>query len=401
MSENPLPLEGVRVLDLATFLAAPFCGAIMGEFGAEVIKVEQPGAGDPMRKFGTRTEGGETLVFLSEARNKKSITLDLRKPEGVELLKKLVAKSDVVLENFRTGTLEKWGVGYDALSEVNPGLVMLRVTGYGQTGPKRHEPGFARIAHAFSGLSYLAGEADGPPLMPGSTSLADYLAGTYGALGVLLALRHRDRTGEGQYVDVALFEPIFRYLDEIAPAYAKTGFVRERMGADTVNVVPHSHYPTRDGKHIAIACTSDKMFARLAEVMGRPGLSADDSYGRIEARLKDRAEVNRIVAEWTAGLPQGEVLRKLREGEVPSGPIYNIAEIFEDPQFTARGVLQKIHDPRAGEVTVPGVMPKLSRTPGEVRHLGPPLAAHNDEIYGGLLGLAEEEREALKAKGVI
>lgn len=401
MSQTPLPLEGIRVLDAATFLAGPFCASIMGEFGAEVIKIEQPGVGDPLRKFGTMTKSGETLVHLSESRNKKSITLDFRKPKGVELLKKLVEKSDVMVENFRTGTLEKWGIGYEELSRINPGLVMLRVTGYGQTGPKAKEPGFARIAHAFSGLSYLAGEPGGPPLMPGSTSLADYLTGTYGAVGVLMALRHRDLTGEGQFIDIALFEPIFRFLDELAPAYAMNGFVRERMGADTVNVVPHSHYPTADGKHIAIACTSDKMFARLASVMGQPELAAEDRYGPVAARLEGREEVNRIVAAWTSGLPREEALDLLKAGEVPSGPIYNIAEIFEDAQFAARGVLTKVMDERVGEVVVPGVMPRLSKTPGRISHLGPPLAAHNEEIYGGLLGLSAEELEALRKEGVI
>lgn len=401
MPETPLPLEGIRILDIATFLAGPFCSSIMGEFGAEVIKVEQPGVGDPLRKFGTPTEAGDSLVFLSESRNKKSITLDLRQEKGVMLLKKLVEKSDVVVENFRTGTLEKWGVGYEALSKVNPGLVMLRVTGYGQTGPKAREPGFARIAHAFSGLSYLAGEPDGPPLMPGSTSLADYLTGTYGALGVLIALRHRDRTGEGQYIDIALFEPIFRFLDELAPAYARHGYVRERMGADTVNVAPHSHYPTADGKHVAIACTSDKMFARLAEVMGRPELAGEGRYGKVAARLEERADVNRIVGEWTGSMSREEVLNKLKEGEVPSGPIYNIAEIFEDEQFAARGMLEKVMDERVGEITVPATLPRLSKTPGRIAHLGPPLAAHNDEVYGGLLGLSDEERSALRAEGVI
>ena len=401
MPQTPLPLEGIRVLDAATFLAGPFCSSIMGEFGAEVIKIEQPGVGDPLRKFGTMTKSGETLVHLSESRNKKSITLDFRKPKGVELLKKLVEKSDVMVENFRTGTLEKWGIGYEELSKINPGLVMLRVTGYGQTGPKAKEPGFARIAHAFSGLSYLAGEPGGPPLMPGSTSLADYLAGTYGAVGVLMALRHRDLTGEGQYIDIGLFEPIFRFLDEIAPAYAMNGFVRERMGADTVNVVPHSHYPTADGKYIAIACTSDKMFTRLASVMGQPELAEEDRYGPVSARLDGREEVNRIVAAWTSGLPRDEALDRLRAGEVPSGPIYNIAEIFEDAQFAARGVLTKVMDERVGEVVVPGVMPRLSKTPGRISHLGPPLAAHNQEIYSGLLGLSPEELEALRTEGVI
>lgn len=219
-------LAGIRVLDIATFVAAPFCGTIMADFGAEVIKIEQPKTGDSLRQFGTITECGDTLVWLSEARNKKVITLDLRKLEGAELFKKLVAQSDVVLENFRPGTLEKWGIGFDALSEINPGLVMLRISAYGQTGPRRGEPGFARIAHAFSGLSWLAGEADGPPVVPGSTSMADYASGMWGAIGVLMALRARERSGRGQFIDIGLYESVFRLLDEIAPAYAKYGTVR-------------------------------------------------------------------------------------------------------------------------------------------------------------------------------
>ena len=211
-------LGGLRVLDIATFVAAPFCGTILADFGAEVIKVEQPDGGDSLRKFGTITECGDSLVWLSEARNKKAITLDLRKPEGVALFKSLVAKSDVVLENFRPGTLEKWGIGFDTLREINPGLIMLRISAYGQTGPKRGEPGFARIAHAFAGLSWLAGEADGPPVVPGSTSMADYVSGMWGAIGVLTALRARESTGRGQVIDLGLYESVFRLLDEIAPA---------------------------------------------------------------------------------------------------------------------------------------------------------------------------------------
>ena len=217
-ASTPMPLAGVRVLDLATFLAGPFCSTILAEFGAEVIKVEQPGTGDPLRKFGTMTESGDSLVWLQESRNKRCVTLDLKSPRGKAMLEEMVQKADVVVENFRTGTLEKWGLGWDHLHALNPKLIMLRVTGYGQTGPKAREPGFARIAHAFSGLTHLAGEPDGPPLMPGSTTLADYLSGTYGALGTLMALRSAEQTGVGQYIDVALYEPIFRFLDEMAPA---------------------------------------------------------------------------------------------------------------------------------------------------------------------------------------
>jgi crotonobetainyl-CoA:carnitine CoA-transferase CaiB-like acyl-CoA transferase len=394
-------MKGVRVLDLATFLAGPFCGTILGEFGAEVIKVEQPKVGDPLRKFGTIAETGEALIWLTESRNKKSITLDLRQPEGADILKRLVSESDVLIENFRTGTLEKWGVGWETLKAINPKLVMLRITGFGQTGPKARDPGFARIAHAFSGLSYLAGEPDGGPLMPGSTTLGDYLSGTYGALGVLMALRVAERSGEGQYVDIGLYEPVFRFLDEMASVYAYNGYVRERMGADTVNVCPHSHYPTKDGKWIAIACTNDRMFARLANVMQQPELAQPDRFEAVAVRLDNRAEVNRIVTKWTSSLDQVDVLELCRQGEVPSGPIHNVADIFADPQYKARENLVKFPHDGIGEITMPGVMPRLSVTPGRIRHLGPALGENIDDVLGGLLGIPSEAITALREKGVI
>ena len=400
-ASTPMPLAGVRVLDLATFLAGPFCSTILAEFGAEVIKVEQPGTGDPLRKFGTMTESGDSLVWLQESRNKRCVTLDLKSPRGKAMLEEMVQKADVVVENFRTGTLEKWGLGWDRLHALNPKLIMLRVTGYGQTGPRAREPGFARIAHAFSGLTHLAGEPDGPPLMPGSTTLADYLSGTYGALGTMMALRSAEQTGVGQYIDVALYEPIFRFMDEMAPAYAFNGFVRERMGADTVNVVPHSHYPTADGKWIAIACTSDKMFARLANVMEAPELAADDSYGKIDKRVAARPEVNRIVSAWTSSLAQETLLALLSGGEVPAGPIYDIADIFNEPQYEARNDLVEMGDERIDSITMPGVFPLLSRTPGEIKHLGRALGADNTDVYGDLLGLDADALEALRGDGII
>lgn len=297
------PLADIRVLDIATFLAAPFCGTILADFGADVIKIEQPGGGDSLRKFGTLSECGDTYVWLSEARNKKSATLDLRKPEGAALFRKLVAQSDVVLENFRPGTLDRWGLGYEELSRINPKLVMLSVSAYGQTGPNRSLPGFARIAHAFSGLAYLSGEPDRIPVVPGSTSLADYMSGMFGAIGVLVALREAETSGKGQQVDVALYESIFRVLDEIAPVYSKTGFQRERMGADTVNIVPHSHYRTADGHFIALACSNDRMWERLTRAMKRPDLATDARYSSITGRNEHREEVSAIVTEWAASLP--------------------------------------------------------------------------------------------------
>ncbi|MCH9019828.1 MAG: CoA transferase [Proteobacteria bacterium] len=401
MERDNRPLAGVRVLDVATFVAAPYCAALLGEFGAEVIKVEKPGEGDPLRRFGTPVDGGDTLVWLSEARNKKSVTLDLRRPRGAALFKRLAAVSDVVCENFRPGTLERWGLGYDDLRAVNEALVMLRVSGYGQTGPYRDRPGFARTAHAFGGLSHLAGMPDGPPVTPGSTTLADYMSGLYGAFGVLVALRARDATGRGQVIDVALYESVFRVLDELAPAYHRSGFVRQRLGPRTVNAAPHSHYPCADGEWVAIACTSDKMFARLAGVIGRPELAADDALGRVAARCERIDEVEKIVSDWTAALTHDEVLRRCLAGEVPCAPINSIAAIFADPQFAARQNLVALDDPRAGEIVVPGVVPRLTGTPGAIDSLGPALGAHNREVYGGLLGLDEREISGLESEGVI
>ena len=392
-------LEGIRVLDIATFVAAPFCGTILADFGAEVIKVEQPKVGDSLRQFGTITECGDTLVWLSEARNKKTVTLDLRKAEGADLFKKMVARSDVVLENFRPGTLEKWGIGFDALSKINPGLVMLRISAYGQTGPKRGEPGFARIAHAFAGLSFLAGEADGPPVVPGSTSMADYISGMWGAIGVLAALRAREKSRLGQFIDLGLYESVFRLLDELAPAYAKYGTVRSRMGADTVNVVPHSHYRAASGEWLALACTSDKMFERLAAVMGRPELGG--LYPTSAIRVENRERVNAIVAEWVGSHPLAEVIEKTREGGVPCAEIYSIKEIFEDPQYKARENLLRVNDPRVGELFLPAPLPKLSRTPPTFRHAGRALGADNESVYRELLGLTEDDVRAYAAAGVI
>jgi crotonobetainyl-CoA:carnitine CoA-transferase CaiB-like acyl-CoA transferase len=398
---GPASLAGVRVLDIATFLAAPFAGTVLADFGAEVIKVEQPKVGDPLRRFGTPTEAGDSLVWLSEARNKKSVTLDLRTARGAEIFRGLVAKSGVVLENFRPGTLEKWGLGFEALREVNPGLVMLRISAYGQTGPMRDKPGFARIAHAFAGLTALAGEKDGPPVVPGSTSLADYISGIWGALGVMLALRVKERTGRGQFIDIALYESVFRLLDELVPAYAKTGFVRERMGADTVNVAPHSHYRTASGQWVAIACTSDKMFERLAQAMGEPQLARMPEFATSQARVARREEVNGMVARWVGSLPLAEVLARCEAGEVPCGPIYDIADIFGNAQYRARENLLQVVDPRAGPLVLPSAVPRLSETPAELRHAGPALGADTAEVLGRLLGLDADALADLAEAGVI
>ena len=395
------PLEGVRVLDIATFIAAPFCATLLAEFGAEVIKVELPGVGDPLRRFGSPTTSGETLVWLSEARNKQSVTLDLRKPEGAALFKRLVAEADVVCENFQTGTLEKWGLGYDVLREINPGLVMLRITGYGQTGPYAGRPGFGRIANAFGGLAFLAGYPDRPPVTPGSATIPDYLSGLFGAFGVLLALRSREQTGRGQVIDIGLYESIFRILDELAPAYDMFEFVRQRMGPGTVNSVPHSHYLCGDGRWVAIACTSDKIFARLAELMNQGELAGAGRFGTVQARQEARAEIDQMVGDWTGERNRDEVVSLCEAGQVPCGPIYAIDEIFEDPQFQARDNWKEMTDSRIGRLKVPNVVPRLTETPGGIDHLGGTLGDGIDRIYKELLGMGEDELAGLRKKGVI
>jgi crotonobetainyl-CoA:carnitine CoA-transferase CaiB-like acyl-CoA transferase len=393
-------LNGIRVLDLGTFIAGPHCATILGEFGAEVIKVEPPTTGDSLRRLGTNTECGDTLVWLSEARNKKCVTLNLGTERGRQLLRELVAKCDIIVENFRPGTLEKWGLSYDELKKLNRGAILVRISAYGQDGPMRSQPGFARIAHAFSGLSYLAGLPGGLPVVPGSTSLADYMSGMYGAIGALVALQARQTTGEGQCVDLALYESVFRALDEIAPAFQKFGYVRERMGADAVNVCPHSHYETQDGKWIAIACTSDAMFARLAEAMEQPELASHEQYGPKDLRLAARDEVNAVVAKWVASLDLETVLARCTNSDVPASLLYSIADIFEDPQYRARGNI-KVTDSRIGELAVPDVIPRLSQTPGQIHWLGEGLGARSDEVFASVLGLNETEIARLRDEGVI
>jgi len=357
------PLEGLRVIDCATFIAGPFCATQLAEFGAEVIKVELPGTGDPVRKFASKTDCGETLVWLSEGRNKKSITLDLRKPEGAALFKKLVAKADVLVENFQPGTLEKWGLGWDVLKEANSRLVMVRISAYGQTGPYSPKPGFGRIANAFGGISFLAGFPDRPPVTPGSATLA--------------------------------------VLDELAPAFDMFGKVRQRMGPGTVNVVPHSHYPTKDERWIAIACTNDKIFGRLAEVMGREDVTGEGIYGTLAKREAARPEVDQFVTDWTLQHDRDEIIALCTEGEVPCGPVFSIDEIFEDPQYAARENLKEMTDPRIGTLKVPNVVPRLTETPGGIEHLGPSLGQDNESVLEGLLGLSSSDIEKLRDQGVI
>jgi succinyl-CoA:(S)-malate CoA-transferase subunit A len=395
-------MAGVRVIDVGNFLAGPYAASILGEFGAEVIKVEHPDGGDPMRRFGTATARPDaTLKWLSESRNKKSVTCDLLQPEGVQLFLKLVAKSDILIENFRPGVMESWGLSWDVLKAANPRLVMLRVTGYGQTGPYRRRSGFAHIAQAFGGLNYLAGFPGETPVLPGTVPLGDYIASLFGAIGVMIALREAEQHGRGQVIDVGIYEAVFRVLEEIAAAYGLHGTVREREGSGSFVACPHGHFRTKNDKWIAIACTTDKMFERLAVAMGRPELASAEMYGDQRKRLAARDEVNRIVTEWVGSHGRNEVLGICLKEEVPCGKVNSIADIFADEHFQARGNLARVPAGELGEVVVPGVIPRLSATPGSIRHLGPTLGDATVEVLTGLLGVSAAELGRLRARHVV
>jgi crotonobetainyl-CoA:carnitine CoA-transferase CaiB-like acyl-CoA transferase len=397
-------LDSVRVLDLATYLAAPVCATLLGEFGAEVIKVEQPRVGDDLRRLGRAAgpDAGGSYWWFVESRNKKSITCNLRDPEGQALIRRLVAESHVLTENFRPGTLERWNLGWEALSAIRRSLVMVRISAFGQTGPSRERPGFGRIAAAVGGLAYLSGYPDRPPVSPGTPTVPDYLAGVFGAVGALVALRHAERTGEGQVVDLALYEPVLRVLDDAIAVYGGTGHVRERIGSGTESAVPHNHFLTRDGRWIAIACTNDRMFARLLQAMGRTDLAGDPRMTTTPARLAHRALVDELVAGWVAARDASDALAALEAAEVPSSLVASVRDLFEDAHVQARENIVSLALPLVGRLAMPGVVPRLTLTPGRIDAAGPARPGeHNEEIYGGRLGLSREALARLAERGVI
>jgi succinyl-CoA:(S)-malate CoA-transferase subunit B len=397
-------LDSVRVLDLATYLAAPVCATLLGEFGAEVIKVEQPRVGDDLRRLGRAAgpDAGGSYWWFVESRNKKSITCNLRDPEGQALIRGLVAESHVLTENFRPGTLERWNLGWEALSAIRRSLVMIRISAFGQTGPSRERPGFGRIAAAVGGLAYLSGYPDRPPVSPGTPTVPDYLAGVFGAVGALVALRHAERTGEGQVVDLALYEPVLRVLDDAIAVYGGTGHVRERIGSGTESAVPHNHFLTRDGRWIAIACTNDRMFARLLQAMGRTDLAGDPRMTTTPARLAHRALVDELVAGWVAARDASDALAALETAEVPSSLVASVRDLFEDPHVRARENIVSLALPLVGRLAMPGVVPRLTLTPGRIDTAGPSRPGeHNEEIYGGRLGLSRAALARLAERGVI
>ncbi len=395
------PLEGIRILDLSTVIAAPYGAALLGDFGAEVLKIEMPEVGDPLRNLGPYYKG-EGLRWPGMSRNKKSITLDLRQEEGKEILRKLVSKSDMVIENFRTGTLEKWGIGYEELKKYNPDLVMIRVTGYGQTGPYSHKAGFGTPATAFSGFTYLHGYPDRPPISP-SFSLADYVTGIYVAFAAVTALYHRDcqDEGTGQYVDVSLYESMFRMMEFLITDYDQTGNIKERSPGLSGHSAPAGNFLTKDGQWIILVTSSDKTFERLAKAMNREDMLTDERYHTNSVRLTRFDEVNGIVSDWVKTKTKDELQHLLDKCGVPMSQIYSIKDIYEDPQYQARENIVEVEHPRLGKVKIPGIVPKFSETPGSIRQIAPDLGEHNEEILKNLLELDGETIASLKEKKVI
>ncbi|MBM4765024.1 CaiB/BaiF CoA-transferase family protein [Bacillus sp. B15-48] len=394
-------LAGLRVLELGQLIAGPSAGRLFAEFGAEVIKVESPIEGDPIRKWRI-VEDGTSLWWYVQARNKKSITLDLRQEEGQEIIKKLVKEIDIIIENFRPGTLEKWGIGYEQLKEINPGLIMVRVSGYGQDGPYKDKPGFGSIGEAMGGLRYLTGYPDRPPTRVG-ISIGDSISSLYAVIGAFMAIYHRDvkGTGQGQVVDVALYESVFSFMESMLPEFDRTGFIRERSGSTLPGITPSNTYLCKDGKYVVIGANGDGIFKRLMKIIGQPEF-ADDSRFANNAKRSEHAELlDTTIENWTNSLNLDEVLEKLDAAKVPAGSIYSIKDIVEDPHYQAREMIREVPIEGLGKLKVPGIVPKMSETPGDIEWNGPKLGEHNGEVLQELLKFSEEEIQSLVDKGII
>jgi formyl-CoA transferase len=396
----PGALSDVRVIELGQLLAGPYCGQLLGDHGAEVIKVEDPATGDPMREWGREKAQGESLWWPIVARNKKSVTANLRTPEGQQIIKDLVADADMLLENFRPGTLEKWGLGYDVLSEINPGLILIRVSGFGQTGPYAPRPGYASIGEAMGGLRYVVGDPDRPPSRCG-ISLGDSLAATFAALGALSALHHRDVTGRGQIVDASIYESVFAYMESLIPEWDIGHYQRERTGSTLPNVSPSNVYPTKDGDTVLIAANMDTVFRRLAAAMDMPELAEDERYATHSARGAHGAELDDIIAQWSMQWNAEDLLAHLTEKAIPSGRVYTAKDIMDDPHYKAREAIIRVPHPTLGDFPMQNVFPFLSETPGEVKWVGAELGQHSDEVYTELLGFDTERLADYRERGII
>ncbi|HSW10392.1 MAG TPA: CoA transferase [Bacillota bacterium] len=399
---RPAPLTGLKVLELGTLIAGPFATRLMADFGADVVKIEPPNDGDPMRLWGTAVKGQRSLWWTVQSRGKKCITLNLRDPRGQQILKDLVKHFDIVVENFRPGTLEKWNLGYQELSRINPGLILVRVSGFGQTGPGKDRAGFGSVAEAMGGIRYVTGYPDRPPVRVG-VALGDAVAAMFGVIGAMYAVYHRDvvGTGVGQVVDVALYEAVFALMESILPEYDKTGQIRERSGTILPGLAPSNTYETADGKWIVIGGNADTVFRRLAQAMGQTELAEDERFRDHLARGRHQEVLDNIISEWTRRHTENELLTILDAAGVPAGPIYSVADMVRDSHFIARQMIVEVDDKEWGPVKMPGLVPKLSESPGGIRWSGPDLGAHNAEVYSTLLGLSAEELRQLAADGVV
>lgn len=396
----PGPLDGIRVVNLATMLGAGHATALLADFGADVITVELPGRGDALRQMGPFRDG-ESLRWSVVARNKRSITLDLHRPEGQGVARDLAAAADVVVENFRPGTLDGWHLGYDDLRAVHPGIVLLSLSGYGQTGPARHQPGFGRVIEAVSGMMHSTGPADGPPMQMG-VPIVDYIAGTVGAMAVSMALIERDRmpAHEGQWIDLSLYETMVRMLDSTVSSYDSTGRIPTRQGNRYANIAPSDVYRTRDGRYVFHSSATQTVFERLVRTIGRPDLVTDPAFSTNAARIQRVDEINDIVQDWFDEHDLDEVRRLMAEGDVPVGPVNTMAEVVADPQLIGRDSIVEVAT-ATGPLKMPGLVPKFSRTPGRIEHAGPPLGSHTDEVLCDVLGYDPERIAALRKQGVI
>ena len=393
------PLKGIKVIELGTLIAGPFCSRILAEFGAEVIKIESPDGGDQLREWRKMYEG-TSLWWYVQARNKKSVTVNLREPDGQEIVRKLCAEADIVVENFRPGALEKWNLGYAELSRSNPRLVMVRLSGYGQTGPYRDRPGFGVIGESMGGMRYVTGYADRPPVRLG-ISIGDSIAALYGVIGAMMALHHRNvNGGRGQVVDVALYEAVFSMMESLVPEFDVLGFVRERAGNALPGIVPSNTYPTRDGRFVIVGANNDAIFKRMMTAIGRADLAADPALATNGGRVPRTAELDGAIADWTRQHDLDFVLTALERAQVPSGKVFDVADIVKDAHFIARGMLEQHQLPDGKPVKLPGIVPKLSATPGGTEWIGPKLGEHTAEILDAL-GYDDAAQLALKSRGVI
>ena len=395
-----LPLDDLKVLELGQLIAGPTCGQVLADFGAQVVKIEPPGKGDAMRQWGQTDESGEPLWWNVIARNKQSLTLDLRKPEGQDLLRRLAAKADVLIENFRPGTMERWGLDYQSLSADNPGLIMVRVTGFGQDGPYASRAGFAAVCEAMGGLRYISGYPDRPPVRVG-ISLGDTLAGVQGAMGALLALHQREKTGRGQVVDSAIFEAVMAMMESLIPDYARAGKIRERAGSFLPKIAPSNAYPARDGRDVIIGANQDTVFRRLCEAMGQPTLADHPDYADHRARGENQQAIDELIAAWTAHHDAQHIVDLLADAGVPAGLVYTAKDMLEDEHIKERGSIVEVPDRHGKPLQMQNVFPRLSQTPGKVRQVGPALGEHTEAVLGDWLELDHNSIDALRKDSVI